>query len=547
MYKSFIQSTTLVILIVLTQTSFAQNSSDERDYDRRALDVQMSDQNQEILNQAMRAYRDRRYRQTIQILQSLEGRESTNALRYYLLGLCYNRLDMYTEAVQSFRQASQLGSRARDINYEVGQAFYAMNELNRAMNFFRASYQQNYMPAQSLYYLGHISQILDEHRDARDYFTTLINHPESPAALVQIAHFQRAESLLSMARMTERPRDIVRDKVLPQYEIARELDSNSRVGQDIQVRVAEIKREFRLDPNIMINGRQLPLQRWQIDLTQRLTHDSNITFSNDLPTTEASESNSYIFYTEVLANKSFVYNQRFIITPQLRISTTNHADRKNSDIYRNDSYTIRPMIKTRTEHTLFNRPASFILDWENDYIARDRDANKNRKLFSRSNTFTFGERFNFFSFGETTIRFKTRSYRAHDPQLDFDSSSYSLDQVVILPRNHILIGLINLDQIRSEREIASSDTLTLRTDYLIPNIAPQLTLGLNLTYISTDNYNDPSKNSADTTLIPGVSLTRRMGRNWRAKVSHEYLKVSSENPINEFTKHLTTFEVRYIF
>lgn len=516
-----------------------------QEIDMQAIEsVDMSSRNDDILERAMSEFRSSNFREALQFAQQLRGDRETESLKFYLMGLCYNRLDEYEEAISSFQNAVRLGNQAADISYEIGQAYYAINDLQQAIIHFRRSYQQGHMRSSSLYYLGHISQIYDQHREARAYFDRLTKAEREDLTLIQIAKFQSAESLLNLVRNRDDREQHIKETVLPEFETALEMSPRSQLGLDIQQRIREIKQEFGLDPNILINNRQISAKRYQLEFNQKVTYDNNITFANDQPTTEATQTDSYLLQSEIFGNRTFVYNRRYVITPQLRATKIKHTNRDEPEVYRNDSYSLRPSIQTQTEFTLLDRPASFLFDYDFDYIARDREAQKETQFFSRSHTFTIGQRFQYFSFGETTFRARKRFYRGFESALNSDTITYSADQIFLLPRNHLLIGLINFDQIRIENDTFSADALTLRADYIIPNLFQNVTFGANFTYSRTDNYNDPNKDNPDIMMMPGLNLSRTIGEHFRIRANYEYLSISSDNPINEFSKHLFSFELR---
>lgn len=544
-HKTFFYALALTLLFISPMTLMAQGAGG-LDHSR----LQMSQANERLMDQAINFFQQGQYTQAISAALKISGQKQTESMKHYLLGLSYNRTDQFQKAIESFQMALQLDNKSPDIFYEMGQAHYALNRMRRGMQLFLRSVQNKYMEIPSLYYLGHMSQILEEHREARDYFTALINHEEVDLTMQQIARFQRAESLVAMAREREEreARRLVDQYVLPELEIALGVLPNSQMAQDIAMRTADLKREFGLDPNILVNGRPIAAKRWQVDFTQRFTYDSNITLANDLPTTQATLNDSFISYTELLGGYNFVLNRRFIVNPILRLSKQIHTDRDNSEVYQNDNQTIRPSIRTRAEYTLFGKPAAVLLDWDHDFTQRDREGQKDVRFFARSNTYTLGHRAQFFPFGETTFRAKKRFYRPFNTENNFDVTSFSVDQVVIFPWQHLLIGMLNFDQTRAEtQKIISSDTWLGRFDYIIPALTPEFSLGFNFTYLRSDYFNDPSKSSADQTFIPGINLTRRMGEMIRLRTSYDYSKAKSDNENGRYTKHVIAAELKIIF
>ena len=80
----------------------------------------------------------------------------------YLEGLCYAKLQEYDKAISKFEIAIKNENKNSDLDYEYGQALYAANELKKARNAFSASAAKKFNTPASIYYIAHISQILEE-------------------------------------------------------------------------------------------------------------------------------------------------------------------------------------------------------------------------------------------------------------------------------------------------------------------------------------------------------------------------------------------------
>lgn len=505
----------------------------------------------ESLRAPLRAIAQQNWEQALSMLQEIIDSARSNELKaeaHYLQGVVYNRQDNYQSAREALEKSLTLRSDNPNLFYEYGQTLYALNEFSRSQQFFRRSMQQDFMKPQSLYYLAHISQLLDQHLQAIEFFNLLIAESTTPRSLRQIAHFQRADSMMRIARnQSDNLDQIVKNDILPNLYRALEINPQSAVASDIQQRIIELQREFETDPNVLVSGRRISAKRWQLQLAQRMSYDNNITFANDLPTTQATQEDAFIFQSILQAQYTHVLRQRFLVTPFIRMSHLTHSKRNDPEIHKNDSYSIRPSLRTQTEFTLFERPATFLLDFDYDYIARDYSETKTKQFYARSTSYSLGQRLQLFRFGESTLRFRSSDYQGHEQQMDRTNNSYSFDQVVVLPNRHMIILLFLYDQLKAENTINSSDSMTYRIDYLVPELTPEITLGLNLTYSSVDLYNDPQRSGADTILSPGISFTKRLGQRFRARLSYNYTDFSSSISENEYDKHNISAELRVSF
>lgn len=96
----------------------------------------------------------------------------------------------------------------------------------------------------------------------------------------QIARYQLAETLLAIAReKSNEQEDLARrvDKfILPMLNTAYNLDKSSPLSNEINQRIADLMREFNLDPNMMVNGRRINPKRYSGYISQKLKFDDNV-------------------------------------------------------------------------------------------------------------------------------------------------------------------------------------------------------------------------------------------------------------------------------
>ena len=154
-------------------------------------------------------------------------------------------------------------------------------------------------------------------------------------------------------------------------------DKNSTVAKDIENRMKEIKIEFKLDPDLMENGRRISSKRYALSLQQKIKFDTNVTLANDQSTVTQSKKESYIFDSEFYAKGDFVFKKRFITSIDFKILNTKYSDTKNSSVYQNNSYSFYSNLKNKFEHTLFQKPASFLFDWTTHMLQEINSKRKN--------------------------------------------------------------------------------------------------------------------------------------------------------------------------
>lgn len=513
---------------------------------------------EDVLKEIYKSYITGQYQETLKKLDKFETKDQ-NLLntKFYWKGLCYSRLQQFELAIASFEKALSLGNNSQDIDYEYGQALYAINKLDQSRKSFEKSVNKNFKRSTSLYYIGHISQIMEEYSAAKTAYEKIFKEKEAETSLVQFARFQIAEVLLAIAEQKEENKEnkeempvIIQKYVLSQFEKALQLNPDSQNANDIKRRVSEIKRQYGLDPNILANGRQLTPKPWELSLSQKVSYDNNITQATDLPTTKATQKESFIFDTELFAKYRVVGKRRFITSPEIRLTRSKYSDQDNSEVYTNDSISFAPALRLKDEHKLFGEMAAFIFDIEYNYTARDRLARHSYVNYGTTWSESFGEKFKLFSFGETTLKVKFKQYTAYQETLNSKTFNPSLTQIVFIPSlKHLLLILVQSDFTTVEDDTQSADNHLFRFDYIVPEFYnPLWSLQLSFALTLTDPKVGKETRGLEKTYNPGIKLTRNLSQDFQVSVSHDYTKKTSlDESTYAYTKNVTALEVRYSF
>lgn len=501
------------------------------------------------LEKALREFNQGSYAQTLNILSSIRSSDkdvlSTTA---YLKGISHARLQQFTRAAQALIESSKLNHQAKDLYYELGQALYARNQLADARTAFARSAKQDHMITVSLYYMAHISQILYEHDQAIVFYDEILKRESEDKSMRQVARFQKAEvELLKAEELTQNIQEkLVKEKILPELQLALKEASETPAEADIKRRIGEIQDKFGLDPNKMANGRFLPLNPWTINYTQKFRYDDNITLANDQPTVVSTLKDSFISDGTFFASYQKNYFRRISIIPEIRLQKLFHHDRGTPEVYTNDRYTIAPGVRARHEHQIFGKMAATLVQAQYDYTAQDKFAMKDHGLFARSVTLGIGERIKFFSFGDTTLTYKRRSFRAYQESLDNDTTTFSLDQVVILPNRHLAVFVFQYDDTDNFNSPNNSTSSTLfRVDYIITNLMPKLNLNLGLGYTLLDPKLQKEARGTEPSWNPSIKVSHYLTAKLRIGFEYNYTSKTSEDAIREYSKHTTGLELRY--
>lgn len=521
---------TFVIALLLTHVSYAQTPKEFAD--------------------VYASFTNGAYVEVIDGLKKIKENKETKGLKYYLLGVSYARLQEFDKAAYYLASALKAGNKAEDLYYELGQALYAKNDLEKARKAFYKAAKGSYKKPTSLYYIAHISQILEEHKRAKSFYEQVLNDKKTSKELSQASRFQLAEVMMEMARKKSDTTRIVESYILPQYRLVLKIDDKTNIAQDAMRRIKELEKEFGLDPNLMVNGRSIPAKRHRLSVSQSFEYDNNITLVTDTPDVSSTQKDSFLFNTTVQTGYKFVFKRRYQVEPTLDFYYLKHQDQDDAEIFTNDYYQFSPKLKTKFEHKLFNNPASVIFNFEYEYKKRDVNANHELTFNNRTSTFVFGERFKYFSIGETTIKFKLKSFTSYTENNHYDAKVVSVDQIAFFSNGDLLIALWQLDQNDYYNDIQNSTTTNLfRVDYIRPNIMfkTSLNLALSLTMTTYDDATKSEQRGTEKTWNPYFKLTRSITDRLSVNFSYSYTKNSSLLSSQQYTKHATGTEINYDF
>lgn len=504
----------------------------------------------DILETALSSFTQGEYSSTIELLEKQKLTGEREGTRLMILGLCFNRTQEFDRASNYFAQSIKFKEGSGELYYEFGQALYANNELRKAGVAFAKSYKLNFQTNSSLYYMAYISQLLEDHKQAKKYFEIILRSEKEDKSMLQASRFQLGESLLALLEEKDVDKERIVEKfILPQFKQALAELPKSALAKDISDRIKELERQYNLDPNLMKNGRPLPEKRWTVSFSEEIKHDSNITLATDVPSSAATQKESFISDTQITTNTNINWAGRLLLTPELRVKKTHYTDRTNSDVYKNDSHNLTGSLKNSYETMAFGQRASWLFVYDYNYIARDKYSRKEILKYAYSNTMTFGYKFRFFPNGDTSIKIKTKDYKAVDQTLNNKTKTFQADQSLVLKSGKLLIIFLSMDLVdnyNSTRD--STDSTLLRFDYIYPEIYPSWMLNLSFSLTLLDTKEQSVTRGTEKTYTPGIKMTKKISSNLSSSFGYEYTKnVSLDTNNYAYTKNVVSFELKVSF
>lgn len=497
------------------------------------------------LIEAFKFYKTSSYSKALDALKNARGDKKILGARFYLEGIILNRMQRYDEAVVAFKKAIRYGNTSEDIYYEYGQALYANSELVESRKAFKKSAANKFKENSSLYYVAHISQLLEEHKVAKIAYVQLIKNAKDDKKLQQIARFQLSESFLALAENKDDSSRLVEKYVIPALQEAFDTLPKAPLAKDITKRKKEIERQYGLDPNLMKNGRILSKDRFNASVSHQFSWDSNITLATDVPTAASLQKDTFIHTTNASFQRLFQTGGVYTYTPLLRLSNTYHMDRENGTVHQNDTHTWTLGMNGTHEHKLYDRQANAIFNFDYTYTGRDTNQRKDNQFFARALNFTLGERVRFFGFGPTTFKYSYKDYQGYIATINNKTHTFSVDQIKGLSSGNLLILLFNasfIDQYNNPN--ASTNNYLTRVDYLMPEIMPTYTLSYALSVSLLDTKAQKATRGTEKSITPTVELRKSINSHLSASLGYDFTKnISKDKTSFDYKKHIVRFQL----
>lgn len=481
------------------------------------------------------------------VVERLTGQNKENlGLASYWKGICYNRLQDYPNAINSFDKSLGLDYKPVDIHYEYGQALYAAEKYQEARIQFRESLKRKFKRAISLYYIGFLSRELGDRKKAVTFFKAIEKlPPEETKDVLQAAEFQIGDIYLDQVEKSKDAFRAVENYVIPQYRHALSINEDSNLATPIKEKIIDLQRKYDLIMFNLRNGRPVANPAYLLRAALDNGYDTNVTFAPTETTISKSKQSSMYTKGEVFGRYTAYHENYFSISPEVRFNYTRYHNRVK-EIYRNDNYYIAPALRTSYEYSLWKKPASFLVDYDFSQSQRDVNAKQKLEFSSRAHSVSIGNRFNYFNAGESTVRLRYRMFDSYNDASDSKAISLSFEQIIGMGNNTLLF-YSSYDRTRTENKIFSTDAITARGDFIMS--AGKLgapSFGLMLT--SNDPINNRSNRGRELLLNPNARLTKSFSRNWRGTVKYDYQKNNSKDEAGfAYTKSVYGVELEYLF
>lgn len=503
-----------------------------------------------LVKEVSTLYSTGKYSKALTLLQQLESSELDGALPalvFYWQAMCHKKLQQYNLAADGFKKALAKGYRSADFSYEYAQTLYALEQWVPAKEEFEKSYQANFKPAVSLYYIATIEKNLGDRNKAIARLQLIKTLDDKEAqSVVQPAEVLIGDLYYDDAVGKPHQRKLIEKIVIPQYEKALAENSKSEIASLVQQKIRKLKQDNRLAIYELINGKPTIEPRYLLKITQEFSQDSNVTFSPAETTISKSRQASSYSKTDVIGRYTFYYRNFFSFAPGVRANQTRYFNRV-PEIYRNDNQLISAMLNLGHEHSMGGKPASFLIDYDYTSIRRDVDSEEKLKFSSRAHSLSLGESFRYFSAGDTTIRARHRVLESYQSQSDSKTTSLVFEQLAKIA-DHFMVFMLSYDRTRVTDSAFDTDALLVRGDYYGPSWKGWVTPSVGLAITVTDPINNRDNRGTEILVNPNARLSHSPARGWRISAKGDYQKNQSKDESNfAYSKFIYGLEIDYIF
>lgn len=506
-----------------------------------------------LLKNASEYFTQGKYEAVIEELNGLEASSAVSdnknllGLISYWKGITYNKLQEYPLSIESFAKAINYEYIPQDLHYEYGQVLYASLRYDEARVQFSLSVKRKFKRAVSLYYIGFISRELGDKKKAYTFFKAINKlGPEESKEVLQAAETQIGDIYLEQVEHMPNAFKEIDTYVIPQYQLALNVDPNSSLAPSIQEKIVGLQRKYDLILFRLMNGRPTLNPPYLLRIAQEVGQDTNVTFAPANTTISSSDQSSIYTKTDIIGRYTFYLKDRFAITPEFRFNNTHYFNRVPS-IYRNDNYLVAPALRTAYEHYLWKKPASFLFDYDYNEAHRDVNATQKLEFSSRSHGLMFGERFNFFSAGESIVRIRHRMLESYLASSDSKTTSFVFEQIKSFKESTLLF-YFSYDRMRVTTSAFDTDSMTFRTDLIMGRVRDWFTPSIGFGVTSTDPVNNRAARGQELLLNPSARISKSFKKNWRASLRYDYQKNDSKDKTNfAYKKTITALELEYLF
>jgi hypothetical protein len=474
--------------------------------------------------------------------RSLTKKEGNLAELYYWKGMSHKRLQNYRQAAYHFSRAIKFKSPPKDLYYEFGQSLIALDKLDKAKLMFALSAKKGVMKAESLYFLSGIFKQQKKLKKSLQTLEQIVKVKESKSELTQIASLEAANIKMELTP-EHKKYSIIKREIMPMLTIAYRKDTSTESAKKITHYQAYLDQQYIRNIRLK-NKRFISRKEYDLSFSQDIGFDTNVVQEANEADQKATDKESLYYSTHFNSHwrmplKSKKHHEYI----DFDINYEKYHDSDTPIIHENDNYTLTPTISSLWEHSLFNQQATFEGSIGYSYHARDRNQEKDLKLYSKTTTFTIGEKYYFSSKGNFSIKF---SYEIVDNHTDtLDSTNYSLyfTQSIRLPPDEIYLLTFKTKHNNTNDSLYEyrDHTFNITHIYLMDH-SWQLQSAFSFSLVEYINQKD--LRGIEKKFAPSIGLQKTIAKKYKLGLKYAYTRNASKSKsIYDYEKHQIIFNM----
>lgn len=473
-----------------------------------------------------------------------------NGLIHYWKGLAYVKLNDFDYGTKNLRKAIDLGYLPDDIYYEYGQALYVTNDYKNAQIAFKKSFNRKFKRGVSLYYIATIAKEQNQTKSAVKFFKMIAKLPEEEkrdvlqASRVQIAdiYLEKIENLPDSIKDIEK-------YVIPQYREALEVDSDSKLAEEIKLKIEELERKYELVLFRMRNGRPTARPPYYIRTYLLYGTDDNVYQLNDVSrnSLELEDVASPFVRAGTFGRYSFYPNSAFSIAPELSVSTTRYLSDSES-IQALNSYDITTGTTLNFEHIYNENPATFYVNLAYTYNADYGETGEDFTYAGNEISLTLSEELRFWADHPSVFRLRYRNVTSENVTESYNAYTVIWEQIISVNRTILFFtNSYTLNSYRDpEAKESSHGSISTRLDLIFPTFLSLFNPTLYGSYTNNDYFEDSSTGAQNITTY-GLNLNRPITKNLYVTLDYGINSQDAENESDTFNQNTFTVNLDYIY
>jgi len=492
---------------------------------------------------AMSAFQEGDYPVAIELFKKVVRENPKDPSALHHLSESYAKAQRHEEAVKSYLELIRRFGSYENSYYELGQSYFALQDLEKADAAFRESVKDKRMLAQAFFYRGYLLYLKGEVVKARKVFLQLKKRFKDSKIADERSMAQSAILYIGLTykeetreeKITDSKKETLMDHAEDYFEEAIEMDKKASPGIQAEKELASLQKERAkaFPKSLFVRG------------TFSTFYDSNVTSEANGAETKSANKDAPGLSASLFAMFSKKGPWDLDYRPAIIVSGTRHFSNTKA-VYGNDSMDFNPRVGV--SKSMGDGPKKNILSFDYDFNLNLLDRNENHHLLynSRTHTFTPSYSFNIFSIGSTSLgtplKFDTRrsaSQSAIKPSVNL-SQFFKLNSTMNLSLN----AGYEYAQARGDSYDARTLSGGLRVTKTFPK---EWTLTGAVSLSSPDYYKIPSTRGREKSWSITPSVSHIFEKNWMIAVKYNYTDNQSPRAKStyDYTKDVFTAELTY--